>query len=85
MRLAEGAMGRLSFGVWVEHGAVFDRRQEAKFHTNASGAFVIESPIGPVFLGGSIAMDPGELPRRGSAPHPTKPRLYVGLGPIPLR
>jgi len=85
MRLAEGALGRLSFGVWLEHGAVFDRWQEAKFHTSASGAFVVESPIGPVFLGGSIATDAGELPRRGYAPHPARPRLYVGVGPIPLR
>jgi len=84
MRLAEGTLGRLSFGVWLEHGAVFDQRREAKFHTNASGAFVVESPIGPIYLGGSISTDPGELPRRGSSQHPARPRLYVGLGPIPL-
>ncbi len=85
MRLAEGALGRLSFGVWLEHGAVFDRRQKAKFHTNASGAFVIESPIGPVFLGGSISSDAGELPSRDNRRHPAQPRLYVGVGSIALR
>jgi NTE family protein len=85
MRLAEGAMGRLSFGIWLEHGAVFDRRQEAKFHANASGAFVVESPIGPVFLGGSISTDRGDWPSPDNRQHPAQPRLYVGVGPIPLR
>ena len=85
MRLAGGVLGRLSFGVWVEHGAVFDRRQLAKFHANASGAFVVESPIGPVFLGGSISTDRGDWPSRDNRQHPAQPRLYVGVGPIPLR
>jgi hypothetical protein len=85
MRLAEGALGRLSFGVWVEHGAVFDRWQAAKFHVNASGAFVVESPIGPVFLGGSVSADRGDWPSRDNRDHPARPRLYVGIGPIPLR
>ena len=68
-RLAEGALGRLYVGAWIDEGATFEHLNEAKFQTNANAAFVLESPLGPVFVGGSVGAQ-------------GRYRIYVGIGPF---
>jgi len=53
-RIVEGAIGRLHAGGWIEHGAVFERFDSARFRTNISAGLLLESPIGPVFAGASV-------------------------------
>jgi len=68
-RLAEGALGRLFVGTWLDEGTAFERLEKAAFHTNVSGGFVLESPIGPIFAGASVDVD-GHY------------RVYFSLGPF---
>jgi len=68
-RLAEGALGRLYAGAWIDEGTTFEALDDAQFHTNVTAGFILESPIGPVFVGGSVG---------GAGRY----RVYVGLGPI---
>ena len=68
-RFAEGTIGRLWFGSLIENGSAFERWSAAKFHTNVTAGFVLESPIGPVFAGASFGLD-------------GRYRVYFSLGPI---
>ena len=68
-RFAEGTIGRLWFGSLLEEGSAFERMSSAKFHTNLTAGFVLESPIGPVFAGASFGLD-------------GRYRVYFSLGPI---
>ena len=68
-RIAEGAVGRLYLGAWIDEGATFEDLQQATFYTNANAALVLESPLGPVFAGGSVGAN-------------GRYRIYVGIGPI---
>ncbi len=68
-RFAEGTIGRLWFGSLVEEGSAFEQWSAAKFHTNVTAGFVLESPIGPVFAGASFGLD-------------GRYRVYFSLGPI---
>jgi NTE family protein len=68
-RLAEGALGRLYVGTWLDEGTAFEQLKTATFHTNVSGGFVLESPIGPVFAGASLDFD-------------GRYRVYFSLGPF---
>jgi len=68
-RLAEGALGRLFVGTWLDEGTAFERLETAAFHTNVSGGFVLESPIGPIFAGASVDVD-------------GRYRVYFSLGPF---
>lgn len=68
-RLAEGAIGRLYIGTWLDEGATFERMSSARFHTNLTAGFVLESPLGPAFAGASVGAD-------------GRYRLYFSLGPI---
>ncbi len=68
-RFAEGTIGRLWFGSLVEEGSAFERWSSAKFYTNFTAGFVLESPIGPVFAGTSVGLD-------------GRYRVYFSLGPI---
>jgi NTE family protein len=68
-RFAEGTVGRLWFGSLLEEGSAFERWSAAKFHTNVTAGFVLESPIGPVFAGASFGLD-------------GRYRVYFSLGPI---
>jgi NTE family protein len=52
--------------VWLESGSAFDG---AGLRTNVSAAFVIETLLGPMFLGTSVGFD-------------GRYRLYVGMGPL---
>jgi NTE family protein len=68
-RLAEGTIGRLWLGSWIDEGSVFEQASSARFHTNVTGGFVLESPIGPVFAGASVGLD-------------GRYRIYFSLGPF---
>jgi len=68
-RFAEGAIGRLWFETLVEEGSAFERLSSAKFYTNVTAGFVLESPVGPLFAGASVGLD-------------GRYRIYFSLGPI---
>jgi outer membrane translocation and assembly module TamA len=68
-RLAEGTVGRLWFGSWIDEGSAFEQASSARFHTNVTAGFVLESPIGPVFAGTSVGLD-------------GRYRVYFSLGPF---
>jgi NTE family protein len=68
-RFAEGTIGRLWFGSLVEEGSAFERWSAAKFYTNFTAGFVLESPVGPLFAGASVGLD-------------GRYRVYFSLGPI---
>jgi len=68
-RFAEGTIGRLWFGGWVDEGSAFEEISTATFHTNVTAGFVLESPIGPVFAGTSVGLD-------------GKYRVYFSVGPV---
>ena len=61
-RFAEGTIGRLWFGGWIDEGSAFEELSAATFYTNVTAGFVLESPIGPVFAGTSVGLD-GRVPR----------------------
>ncbi len=68
-RFAEGALGAVYLGAWVEHGSTFEHLARASFDTDVAGGLIIESPIGPMFLTGSVDVN-------------GRHRIYVGLGPL---
>jgi len=68
-RFAEGTIGRLWFEATVEEGSAFERWSSAKFYTNVTAGFVLESPVGPLFAGTSVGLD-------------GRYRVYFSLGPI---
>jgi NTE family protein len=68
-RFAEGTVGRLWFGSWIDEGSAFEEASTARFHTNATAGFVLESPIGPLFAGASVGAD-------------GRYRVYFSLGPF---
>ncbi len=68
-RFAEGTIGRLWFEAMVEEGSAFERWSAAKFYTNVTAGFVLESPVGPLFAGTSVGLD-------------GRYRVYFSLGPI---
>jgi NTE family protein len=68
-RFAEGTIGRLWFGSWIDEGSAFEEASAAQFHTNLTAGFVLESPIGPVFAGASVGAN-------------GRYRVYFSLGPI---
>ncbi len=70
MRLPDvvGANGYL--GAWLEAGSAFDDWSDAAYQWNASGGFVLETFLGPFFIGGSVSLTNGEG------------RFYVNLGPF---
>jgi NTE family protein len=49
--------GKTYVGAWYEGGSVFERINEAKYRQSLSGGVIVETPLGPVFLGGSVNED----------------------------
>ena len=47
--------GKLFFGGWYEAGSAFENLDTAAFRQSVTGGAVLETRIGPVFLGGSFA------------------------------
>ena len=59
--------GKLYFGGWYEGGSSFENFGDAKYRQSVTGGALLETRIGPIFLGGSF----GEGGRR---------KLYFSLG-----
>jgi NTE family protein len=70
MRLPDVIGANGYFGAWLEAGSAFDEWSEASHQWNASGGFVLETFLGPLFLGGSFSLTNGDR------------RFYVNLGPF---
>lgn len=65
-----GANGYL--GAWLESGSVFEDWERAQVEWQVSGGFVLETILGPIFIGGSVSLNDG-----GG-------RFYFNLGPFLL-
>ena len=61
--------GKLYFGGWYEAGSAFENFTRAKYRQSITGGALLETRIGPVFLGGSF----GAGGRR---------KLYFSLGRV---
>ncbi len=46
--------GKAYIGAWYEGGSAFERLGSANYRQSFSGGAIIETPLGPVFIGGSI-------------------------------
>jgi hypothetical protein len=57
-------------GAWLEAGSAFDDWRHVSYQWNASGGFVLETFLGPLFLGGSVSLTNGDG------------RFYINLGPF---
>ncbi len=68
--IAGASMGGLVGGAWLEAGSAFDAWSDAAHQWNASGGFVLETFLGPFFIGGSVSLTNGDG------------RFYVNLGPF---
>jgi NTE family protein len=68
-RLPSWVGGRAYLAVWVEGGSAFQSRSAITWHQDAAVGLIIDSLIGPVFIGGSV----------GPGGHS---RVYFSLGPI---
>lgn len=53
-RLPDFVGGNVFVGGWVEAGSAFDHRAQAAWHGNVSSGAVLETLLGPVFVGGSV-------------------------------
>jgi NTE family protein len=53
-RLAEGTLGAMYAGGWVDYGATFEQLGAATFRTCFNGGVIVRSPLGPVFLAASV-------------------------------
>ena len=70
MRLPDVIGANGYFGAWLEAGSAFDEWSETSHQWNASGGFVLETFLGPLFVGGSVSLTNGDG------------RFYVNLGPF---
>ena len=61
--------GPAYLATWIEAGSAFDRRADVAWHGDVSMGVIVDSIIGPVFVGGSV----------GPSGHQ---RLYISLGPL---
>jgi hypothetical protein len=69
-RLPDILGGSAFLGGWFESGSAFDRWDKARIENHLSGGFVVETIVGPLFIGGSVALGEGDT------------RFHVNLGPI---
>jgi NTE family protein len=70
MKLPAVVGGQGYLGAWLEAGSAFERWSEAEAQWNASGGFVLETFLGPFFIGGSVSLTDGDH------------RFYVSLAPF---
>ena len=68
-RLPPWVGGHAYVATWVEGGSAFESHSSAAWHADISTGLIIDSLIGPLFVGGSV----------GPGGHQ---RLYVSLGPL---
>lgn len=70
LKLPEVIGGQGYLGDWLEAGSAFEVWEEARVQWNMSGGFVLETFLGPFFIGGSVSLTDGDG------------RFYVNLGPF---
>jgi NTE family protein len=70
LKLPDVLGGNGYVGGWLETGSAFEAWESAQVEWQASGGFVLETFLGPVFLGGSVSLNDGEG------------RFYVNVGPF---
>ncbi len=46
--------GKTYLGAWYEAGSIFEKFSQGNFRQSFSGGAVIETPFGPIFIGGSL-------------------------------
>lgn len=46
--------GKAYLGAWYEAGSAFEKFSQANYRQSVSGGAILETPLGPVFLGGSV-------------------------------
>ncbi len=46
--------GKTYIGAWYEGGSMFERIGDANYRQSASAGAIFETPVGPVFIGGSV-------------------------------
>ena len=68
-RMPDVLGGGVFLGAWVEAGSAFDEWDTKDWKSDITGGFLLETLLGPVFLGGSIGFQGGG-------------RFYVSLGPF---
>ncbi len=68
-RLPSWVGGHAYVAVWVESGSAFQSRSAVTWHQDIAAGVIIDSMIGPVFVGGSV----------GPGGHS---RVYFSLGPL---
>jgi NTE family protein len=68
-RLPSWVGGHSYAAVWVEGGSAFQSRSTAAWQGDIAAGLIIDSLVGPVFVGGSVGRDGHQ-------------RLYVSLGPL---
>jgi NTE family protein len=68
-RMPDVLGGSIFLGVWAEAGSAFDDWDRKDWKSDATVGLILETLLGPVFLGGSIGFEGGG-------------RFYVALGPL---
>ena len=68
-RMPDVLGGSIFLGAWVEAGSAFNDWDNQDWKSDATGGLILETLLGPVFLGGSVGFDGGG-------------RFYVSLGPL---
>ena len=68
-RLAEGTLGTMFAGGWVDYGSAFEELDAASFRACFNGGLIMRSPLGPVFLAAGV-----DTKGRG--------RLSIGVGTL---
>jgi NTE family protein len=68
-RLPDVLGSSMFLGAWVEAGSAFDDWDTKNWESDITGGVILETLLGPVFLGGSIGFQGGG-------------RFYVALGPF---
>jgi NTE family protein len=46
--------GKTYLGAWYEAGSAFEKFTDARFRQSVTGGAIVETPFGPVFVGGSV-------------------------------
>ncbi|MCW5961142.1 MAG: patatin-like phospholipase family protein [Pyrinomonadaceae bacterium] len=47
--------GKIYLGGWYEGGSVFEGFSESRYRQSATGGVLMETPLGPIFVGGSLS------------------------------
>ena len=68
-RMPDVLGGSIFLGAWVEAGSAFNDWDTKDWKSDITGGVILETLLGPVFLGGSVGFQGGG-------------RFYISLGPF---